>query len=60
MTDAEIFGWSRPAPRRVRRPRAVTPEAFFADMSPGDYVVHLEHGIGIFHGLVELTIAPPL
>jgi transcription-repair coupling factor (superfamily II helicase) len=56
MTDAEIFGWSRPLPRRVRRPRAVTPEAFFADMSPGDYVVHIEHGIGLFHGLVELTL----
>jgi len=56
LTDAEIFGWSRPLPRRVRRPRAVTPEAFFADMTPGDYVVHIEHGIGIFHGLVELTL----
>jgi transcription-repair coupling factor (superfamily II helicase) len=56
MTDAEIFGWSRPQPRRVRRPRAVTPEAFFADMSPDDYVVHIEHGIGIFCGLVELTL----
>ncbi len=56
LTDAEIFGWSRPLPRRVRRPRAVTPEAFFADMAPDDYVVHLEHGIGIFHGLVELTL----
>jgi len=58
MTDAEIFGWSRPLPRRVRRPRAVTPEAFFADIAPDDYVVHLEHGIGIFRGLVELTLPP--
>ncbi|MBL7182973.1 MAG: transcription-repair coupling factor [Anaerolineae bacterium] len=56
QTDAEIFGWSRPLPRRVRRPRAVTPEAFFADMAPDDYVVHIEHGIGIFRGLVELTL----
>ena len=56
MTDAEIFGWSRPLPRRVPRARAVTPEAFFADLSPGDCVVHIEHGIGIFHGLVELTL----
>jgi len=56
QTDAEIFGWSRPLPRRVRRPRAVTPEAFFADMAPDDYVVHIEHGIGIFRGLIELTL----
>ncbi len=52
LTDAEIFGWARPAPRRVRRPRAVTPEDFFADIQPGDYVVHTEHGFGIFRGLV--------
>ncbi len=56
QTDAEIFGWSRPLPRRARRPRAVTPEAFFADMAPDDCVVHIEHGIGIFRGLIELTL----
>jgi len=55
LTDAEIFGWSRPYPRRVRR-RMVAPEVFFADMQPGDYVVHVEHGIGIFRGLKYLTV----
>jgi len=56
QTDAEIFGWARPEPRRVVRRKKVTPEAFFADVSPGDYVVHVEHGIGIFRGLVHLTV----
>jgi len=56
LTDGEIFGWMRPQPRRRVRPRAITPEAFFADIQPGDYVVHVEHGIGIFQGLVTLTI----
>jgi len=56
QTDAEIFGWSRPEPRRVVRQKKASPEAFFADVSPGDYVVHVEHGIGIFRGLVRLTI----
>ena len=56
QTDAEIFGWARPEPRRAARRKKVTPEAFFADVSPGDYVVHVEHGIGIFRGLVHLTI----
>ncbi|MCR4405405.1 MAG: transcription-repair coupling factor [Anaerolineae bacterium] len=55
LTDAEIFGWSRPEPRRMRR-RPVSPETFFADIEPGDYVVHVEHGIGIFRGLIRLTI----
>ena len=57
LTDAEIFGYHKPEPRR--RPkvqRAVTPESFFADIKVGDYVVHIEHGIGIFRGLVKLDL----
>jgi transcription-repair coupling factor (superfamily II helicase) len=56
LTDAEIFGWARPLPRRVPQPRAVTPEAFFSDVAPGDHVVHIEHGIGLFQGLTKLTV----
>jgi transcription-repair coupling factor (superfamily II helicase) len=56
LTDAEIFGWARPLPRRAPQPRAITPEAFFSDVAPGDYVVHIEHGIGLFQGLVKLTV----
>ena len=56
LTDAEIFGWVKPQPRRPARPRGVAPESFFTDISPGDYVVHIEHGIGIFQGLVHLTL----
>lgn len=56
LTDAEIFGWQRPEPRRSRRPRPVTPESSFADFQPGDYVVHVEHGIGRFEGLRKRTL----
>jgi transcription-repair coupling factor (superfamily II helicase) len=54
LTDAEVFGWARPVPRRVRRPRPVAPETFFADVEPGSYVVHVEHGIGLFQGLIKM------
>jgi transcription-repair coupling factor (superfamily II helicase) len=57
LTDAEVFGWARPAPRRASRPAPVTPEAFFADVQPGSYVVHVEHGIGLFQGLVKLSLS---
>lgn len=57
FTDAEIFGWRRPEPRRRREPRAIAPEDFFADLSPGDYVVHAEYGIGQFEGLEHRTLA---
>ncbi len=56
LTDAEIFGWRRPEPRRPIRRRRVAPETYFADLTPGDYVVHVEYGVGIFRGLV--TRAP--
>ena len=56
LTDAEVFGWARPAPRRARRARPVAPEAFFADVQPGSYVVHIEHGIGLFVGLVKMAL----
>jgi len=52
LTDAEIFGWKRPAPRRYRKSRPAAPEAPFADLQPGDYIVHLDYGIGRFEGLV--------
>ncbi len=56
LTDAELFGWGKPKPRRPQRPRAVAPEVFFADVKPGDFVVHIEHGIGRFKGLVKMTL----
>ncbi len=56
LTDTELFGWAKPEPRRPRPRRAPGPEAFFADVKPGDYVVHVEQGIGVFRGLVRLTV----
>jgi transcription-repair coupling factor (superfamily II helicase) len=56
LTDAELFGWGKPKARRPLRPRAISPEVFFADVSPGDFVVHIEHGIGQFQGLVRMSL----
>lgn len=61
LTDAEIFGWSRPKPRRLttQYTRPQSPEAFFSDLAEGDYVVHIDHGIGIFRGLKKLDLGGP-
>ena len=56
LTDAEIFGWGKAKRRRSRAPRPVAPESFFADIQPGDYVVHMDHGIGRFKGLTKLEM----
>jgi transcription-repair coupling factor (superfamily II helicase) len=53
LTDREVFGW-----RRVRRPlrRRATegaPIGSLTDLRAGDYVVHINHGVGIYRGLVN-------
>lgn len=56
FTDGEIFGWRKPEPRQRPRAMAESPEAAYADLQPGDLVVHVDHGIGIFIGLVNRTL----
>ncbi len=56
LSDAEIFGWRRPEPRRHPVQRAIAPEAHFADLQPNDYVVHAEYGIARFLGLQKLAL----
>ena len=56
FTDAEIFGWKRPEPRRRKQPRALPPESGFADLEIGDFVVHSEYGIGRFGGLQKRVL----
>ncbi|MCL4260466.1 MAG: transcription-repair coupling factor [Anaerolineales bacterium] len=53
ITDSEVFGWERPQPRTRQRPVAETPESVYADLNVGDYVVHIDHGVGRFGGLVQ-------
>ena len=61
FTDAEIFGWARPKPRRIASQYARTqaPETFFSDLTIGDFVVHIDHGIGVFRGLQKLDLGGP-
>ncbi|TEU19158.1 MAG: transcription-repair coupling factor [Anaerolineales bacterium] len=56
LTDAEVFGWSRMRRRRLARRRRMAPESFFSDLNKGDYVVHVEYGIGCYQGMVRKTI----
>lgn len=56
ITDAEIFGWSQMRPRRRSRPRATAPESAYADLGLGDFVVHVDYGVGRFEGLVLRTL----
>jgi transcription-repair coupling factor (superfamily II helicase) len=53
ITDSEVFGWERPQPRTRQRKVAETPESIYADLQVDDFVVHIDHGVGRFGGLVQ-------
>jgi transcription-repair coupling factor (superfamily II helicase) len=56
LTDHEIFRRDRRLRRARRYATASALEAVTA-LKPGDYVVHLEHGVGIYRGMERLTVA---
>ncbi len=55
MTDHEIFRRARRL-RRTRRYRQAAPSTVTGALALGDYVVHLEHGIGVYRGIQTLTV----
>ena len=55
LSEADVTGRRR-AHRKARpRTRAAT-EGFFDDLKPGDYVVHHQHGVGRYAGMVKRAI----
>jgi transcription-repair coupling factor (superfamily II helicase) len=64
VTDAEIFGrYKIQRPRRMKSPHAATTRSAldidFSDLEEGDYVVHLQHGVGRYVGLKILEPSTP-
>ncbi|HEY9233110.1 MAG TPA: DEAD/DEAH box helicase, partial [Blastocatellia bacterium] len=64
LTEGDVFGetertpLARTPPKRARKQRKAA--AFLSDLGDlkvGDYVVHVDHGIGQFQGLKQLTTA---
>jgi transcription-repair coupling factor (superfamily II helicase) len=56
VTEEEIFGPRAKTRRRSSSwPAGAAVEAL-GQLAPGDYLVHAEHGIGIYRGLVELEL----
>ncbi|HEX3233237.1 MAG TPA: transcription-repair coupling factor [Gemmatimonadales bacterium] len=54
LTDHEIFRRARRL-RRPRRYRQAAPSMATGALTEGDYVVHLDHGIGIYRGIETIT-----
>jgi len=63
VTDAEVFGrYKLQRPRRMKSPHAIAARSAldinFAELEEGDYVVHVQHGIGRYVGLRPLPPTP--
>ena len=56
LTDSEIFGWERPQPRARTRSVHNAPESDYTDLKPGDWVVHVDFGVGRYIGLVRRVL----
>jgi transcription-repair coupling factor (superfamily II helicase) len=59
-SDAEIFGWRQRRPvserKRKRDRNAEERAAFLRGLKPGDHVVHIEHGIAVYEGLIRRSV----
>jgi len=54
ITDRELFGFVKQ--RRKLRTRASHRSQFLAEVQPGDFVVHADHGIARFGGIVRRPV----
>jgi transcription-repair coupling factor (superfamily II helicase) len=53
VTDVELFGFVKQP--RAGRKRPIPHQWFLPQLAPGDYVVHVDHGIARFRGLTRMS-----
>ncbi len=56
IQENEIFGRRKKAPKSIRSAKSV-PIDTFVELTPGDYVVHVNYGIGLFKGIERVKSA---
>ncbi|MDR1446096.1 MAG: transcription-repair coupling factor [Treponema sp.] len=54
VQENEIFGRRKRAPRSLKNVRSAAIDTF-VDLSPGDNIVHVNYGIGLFKGIERIT-----
>jgi len=55
ITDKELFAAEKKKRRKNRRDKNVEKINHFTDLRLGDYIVHDNHGIGIYRGIEQVT-----
>lgn len=58
ISDKEVFGEAKKSlPKKTNKKKGVGKITSFAELKPGDYVVHANHGIGVFKGIKQIDIS---
>lgn len=56
ISDKEVFGESKRKVNKKVPKKGVSKIKSFTELKPGDYVVHVNHGIGVYKGIRSLEI----
>ena len=59
LADSDLFGGFDWASRRREHSGALSFISGLGDLKVGDYVVHIDHGVGIYQGLRQLSVSGP-
>ena len=55
LTEDELFGKEAARKRPRRKPEQQAFATSFEELTEGDFIVHVEHGIGLYRGLMQLA-----
>ena len=57
ISDKDVFGEAkRKIPRRIKKQKGVAKIKSFTDLKLGDYVVHANHGVGVYKGIKQIEV----
>lgn len=57
ISDQEVFGKAkRKTSKRASKQKGTSKIKSFAELKPGDYVVHTNHGIGVYKGIKQIEV----
>ncbi|MDS0525307.1 transcription-repair coupling factor [Clostridium sp. SHJSY1] len=57
ISDKEVFGEAkRKLKKAKKKSKGVSKIKSFAELKPGDYVVHANHGVGVYKGIKQIEV----
>ena len=58
ISDKEVFGEAKRKLKKTKsKKKGIAKIKSFAELKPGDYVVHANHGIGVYKGIKQIEVA---